>query len=83
MNETAQQQQQLLAKKVATSNGQSSENCNGFSTSEFAGSHPCSTLFVANLEPHHTEEDISQLFEKLVKIRGNLLSLNLLFYVST
>lgn len=62
MTESTQQQHQ--AKKVATTIGQSSDQCNGFSTSEFAGSLPCSTLFVANLEPHHTEEDIGQLFKK-------------------
>lgn len=67
MNEAVQQQQQQ-AKKVATSVGQSFDHCNGFSTNEFSGSQPCSTLFVANLEPHHTEEDISLLFKKLVKI---------------
>ena len=64
MNETVQQQQQQQAKKVATSVGQSYDHCNGFLTSEFTDSQPCSTLFVANLEPHHTEEDISQLFKK-------------------
>ena len=67
MNEAVQQQQ---VKKVATSTGQSSDHCNGFLASEFTGSHPCSTLFVANLEPHHTEEEISQLFKKLVKIKA-------------
>ena len=65
MNE-AQQQQQQQSKKVAASVGQSFDYCNGFSTTEFTDSQPCSTLFVANLEPHHTEEDISQLFKKLV-----------------
>jgi len=66
LNETVNQQQQT--KKVATTIGQPFDHCgqNGFSTTEFTDSQPCSTLFVANLEPHHTEEDISQLFKKLV-----------------
>ncbi|XP_065884092.1 uncharacterized protein [Dysidea avara] len=34
------------------------------SPSDLVGSQPCSTLFVANLEPHHTENDIGHLFEK-------------------
>ena len=34
--------------------------------SDLVGSQPCSTLFVANLEPHHTELDVGHLFEKLV-----------------
>ena len=38
------------------------------SPSDLVGSQPCSTLFVANLEPHHTENDIGHLFEKLVLI---------------
>ena len=68
MNETVQQQLKQTKKATTTSNGQSSDHCNGFLTSEFVGTQPCSTLFVANLEPHHTEEDIGQLFKKLVKV---------------
>lgn len=77
MNEAVQQQQQQQqTKKVSTSIGQSFDHCNGFSMTEFADSQPCSTLFVANLEPHHTEEDISQLFKKLVKFKLSWLLLN-------
>jgi len=44
----------------------STGNHGDISPSDMIGSQPCSTLFVANLEPHHTENDISHLFEKLV-----------------
>jgi len=44
----------------------STGNHGDISPSDLVGSQPCSTLFVANLESHHTEHDVSHLFEKSV-----------------
>jgi len=60
----------------------STGNHGDISPSDLVGSQPCSTLFVANLEPHHTEHDVGHLFEKLVTTgvlkfkRGCLFSLS-------